>query len=137
MIFGFDSAVAFSKSVARIDDKALELPNHLSAKRPPATPGAPSKPIVFLYHRLGEIMGKRAPIVANERDSNLNYKEILDNTRGIAFMGVPYQGSDSASWASFSANLLKSASIGNPSTPLLCKIGEEFHYFSHEFQLIC
>ena len=131
MIFGYDSAVAFSKSVARIEDKALELPNHLSAKRPPATPGAPSKPIVFLCHSLGGIMGKRALILAHERDSNLNYKEILDNTRGIAFMGVPHQGSDSASWASFTANLLKSASIGTLPIPLLCEIGEGFHYLSH------
>ncbi len=76
-------------------------------------------------------MGKRAPILANERDSNLNYKEILDNIRGIAFMGVPHQGSDSTSWASFSANLLKSASIGTLSTPLLCEIGEGFHDLSH------
>ncbi len=131
MIFGYDSAVAFSKSVAGIEDKALELPNHLSAKQPSDTPEAPSKPIVFLCHSLGGIMGKRTPILAHERDFNLNYKEILDNARGIAFMGVLHQGSDSASWASLSANLLKSASIGTLPTPLLCEIGEGFHYLSH------
>ena len=119
MTFGYDSAVAFSKSVARIEDKALELLNHLSAKRPPATPGGPSKPIVFICHSLGGIVVKRALILAHERDSNLDYKDILDNTRGIAFMGVPHQGSDSARWASFGANLLKSASMGTSTNTAL------------------
>ena len=112
MTFGYDSAVAFSKSVARIEDKALELLNHLSAKRSPAAPGGPSKPIVFICHSLGGIVVKKALILAHERDSNPDYKDILDNTRAIAFIGVPHQGSDSAKWASFAANLLKSASMG-------------------------
>ncbi len=34
-------------------------------------------------------------------------------------MGVPHQGSDSAKWASFAANLLKSAGIGTSSNTAL------------------
>ena len=58
MTFGYDSTVAFSKSVAKIEDKALELLNHLSAKRSPIAPGGPSKPIVFICHSLGGIVVK-------------------------------------------------------------------------------
>ncbi len=96
MTFGYDSAVAFSKFVARIEDKALELLNHLSAKRSTAAPGGPSKPIVFICHSLGGIAVKKALLLTHKRDSNLDYKDILDNTRAIAFIGVPHEGSDSA-----------------------------------------
>ncbi len=37
MIFEYDSAVVFSKSVAGIKDKALKHLNHLSIKQPLAT----------------------------------------------------------------------------------------------------
>lgn len=112
MTFGYDSTVAFSKSVARIEDKALELLNHLSAKRSPGTPGGSSKPIVFICHSLGGIVVKKALILAHERSSNVDYQDILVNTRGIAFLGVPHRGSDIAWWAGFAAKLLRNASIG-------------------------
>ena len=112
MTFGYDSAVAFSKSVAKIEDKALELLNHLSAKRSPAAPGSPPKPIVFICHSLGGIVVKKALVLAQDCNSNLDYKDISENTKAIAFLGVPHEGSDSAKWAGFAANLLKSASIG-------------------------
>ncbi len=59
MTFGYDSAVAFSKSVAKIEDKALELLNHLSAKRSLAAHAGPSKPTVFICHSLGGIVVKK------------------------------------------------------------------------------
>lgn len=59
MIFGYDSTVAFNKSVADIEDKALELLNHLSGKRSPAVPGDSSKSIVSICHSLGGIVGKK------------------------------------------------------------------------------
>ncbi len=80
--------------MAEIEDKALELLFHLSAKRFPAALAGPSKPIVFIYHSLGGIVVKKALVIAHEHDLNLDYKDILDNTRGIAFLGVPHKGSD-------------------------------------------
>lgn len=73
MIFGYDSTVAFNKSVADIEDKALELLNHLSGKRPPAVPGDSSKSIVSICHSLGGIVGKKTLILAHECDLNLGY----------------------------------------------------------------
>ena len=111
MTFGYDSTVAFSKSVANIEDKALELLNALSSERVPA-PGCQSRPIVFICHSLGGIVVKKALILAHERNSNPEFKDILDNTKAIAFLGVPHQGSNSAWWATVAASFLKSASIG-------------------------
>ena len=112
MTFGYDSTVAFSKSVAKIEDKALELLNHLSAERSPGAPDSPSKPIVFICHSLGGIVVKKALILAHERSSNVDYQDILVNTRGIAFLGVPHRGSDIAWWTGFAAKLLRNASLG-------------------------
>ena len=137
MTFGYDSTVAFSKSVAGIEDKALELLNHLSAKRSPAFFGNPSKPIIFICHSLGGIIVKKALILAHDHTSNLDYKDISDNTKAIAFLGVPHEGSDSAKWAGFGANLLKSASIGTSTntaivsdlekgSPTLANISKQF-----------
>ena len=110
MTFGYDSVVAFSNSVAKIEDKALELLNRLSKKRSGAGNGHP-RPIVFIGHSLGGIVIKKALILAHERSSDPFYKDILDNTKAIAFLGVPHKGSDSAWWATFAANALKGASM--------------------------
>ena len=40
MTFGYDSTVAFSKSVAQIEDKALDLLNCLGAERIRSDPAA-------------------------------------------------------------------------------------------------
>lgn len=109
MTFGYDSTVAFSKSVAHIEDKALDLLNRLGAERDETTD---RRPIVFICHSLGGIVVKKALILAHERSSDSAFKDILMNTKAIAFLGVPHKGSDSAWWANFAANALKGASIG-------------------------
>ncbi len=86
MTFGYDSVVAFSKSVAKMEDKAFQLLDHLSSKQLFATPRAPSKPIVLICHSLGGIVAQKALNFTHERDSNQDYKDILEKTRGIAFI---------------------------------------------------
>ena len=120
MTFGYDSAVAFSKSVAKLEDKALELLNRLTRQRSPAPDGS-SKPIVFICHSLEGIIVKKALILAHERSSDTDYKDILDNTKAIAFLGVPHRGSDSAWWASFAADVVKAASMGTSTNTGLVK----------------
>ncbi|MCJ1309721.1 hypothetical protein MMC25_003381 [Agyrium rufum] len=116
MTFGYDSTVAFSKSVAKIEDKALGLLNRISSKR--LNDGSP-KPIVFICHSLGGILVKKALILAHERSSDADHKDILESTKAIAFLGVPHKGSDSAGWATFAANALKAASIGTSTNTAL------------------
>ena len=114
MTFGYESSVAFSNSVANIEDKSLQLLNNLGAKRDGlnTTSIGGGRPIVFICHSLGGILVKKALILAHEDLSNTYYKDIADNTKAIIFLGVPHKGSDSAWWANFAANALKAASIG-------------------------
>ncbi len=109
MTFGYDSTVAFSNSVARIEDKALDLLNRLGGQRDENTD---RRPVVFICHSLGGIVVKKALILAHERSSDPTFKDILINTKAIAFLGVPHEGSDSAWWANVAANALKAATIG-------------------------
>lgn len=113
MTFGYESTIAFSKSLAKLEDISLELLNTLSMKRnEPGTSSSGRRPIVFICHNLGGIVVKKALILAHERLSDLDYKDILDNTRAIVFLGVPHNGIDGVRWANFAINILKGAGLG-------------------------
>lgn len=111
MTFGYDSSVSFSRSVGKIADTALDLLNHLSAKRTRLPPGTPSKPIVFVCHNLGGYVVKKALVLAHDCSFSLNYTDIFASTKAVAFLGVPHEGSDSTRWVDFAKNLLKSSTI--------------------------
>ena len=111
MTFGYNSAIAFSSSEAMLEDKSMELINRLSMKRSSVGNGS-TRPIVFVCHSLGGILVKKALILAHERSSDIHYRTILDNTKAIAFLGVPHRGADAAWWATFAANSLKGATLG-------------------------
>jgi hypothetical protein len=126
MTFGYDSTVAFSKSVAKLEDKALDLLNRLSVERDINDINKSGRPIVFICHSLGGIVVKKALILANERSSDPDFKNILANTKAIAFLGVPHKGADGAWWANFAANALKAASIGtSTNTALLADLRKD------------
>lgn len=55
---------------------------------------------------------KKALILAHERSSDSYFSNILDNTKAIAFLGVPHRGADAAWWFSFAASSLKGATLG-------------------------
>lgn len=55
--FGYDSAIAFTNSVADIDDAAKALVNALDGER--QTENSKRKPIIFIAHSLGGIIVKR------------------------------------------------------------------------------
>jgi hypothetical protein len=66
----------------------------------------------------------QALILAHER-SNL-YGDLLNRVRGVAFMGTPHRGSDSAFWASFLANVLYVANVGlNTNRELVAALKKE------------
>lgn len=113
MTFGYDSTVAFSKSVAQIEDKALDLLNRLGAERIRSDPAASNvMPIVFICHSLGGILVKKAIALAHDRCSIPEFGDIADHTKAIAFMGVPHKGSSSAWWGNLAANILNGVSVG-------------------------
>jgi hypothetical protein len=80
---------------------------------------------------------KRALILAHERSSDLHYRSILNNTKAIAFLGVPHRGADAAWWFSFAASSLKGATLGasthtalvkdlQKASPVLATISKQF-----------
>ena len=112
MTFGYDSAVAFSNSVAKLEHHALALLNDLSSKRKEIQRSA-SRPIVFIGHSLGGIVIKKALILAHDRRSSLqDFEDILENTKAIAFLAVPHRGSGIARWATTAANVLRAGTAG-------------------------
>ena len=120
MTFGYDSAVAFSKGVGNIEDNARFLLNQLSAERA-GSEGRSGRPIVFVCHSLGGIVVKKAMVLAHERSSELDFKDILENTKAMAFLSVPHKGADIAWWGTFGANILNSASLGTSTSKNLIK----------------
>ena len=116
MTFGYDSTIAFSKSVGCIDDTARDLLNRLGAQRDESTN---RRPIVFICHSLGGIVVKKALILAHERSPDLEFEDILTNTKAIAFLAVPHRGSDSAWWAAHAASLLNAATAGRTTNKAL------------------
>ena len=120
MTFGYESIIAFSSSAAKLEDKSIELINRLSMKRSSIENGS-TRPIVFVCHSLGGILVKKALILAHERSSDTHYRNILDNTKAIAFLGVPHRGSDAAWWFSFAASSLKGATLGTSTHTALVK----------------
>ena len=122
MTYGYDSAVAFSKGVGNVEDKARSLLNQLSAERATSgSEGRNGRPIVFICHSLGGIIVKKAMVLAHERNSEPDFKDILDNTKAMAFLSVPHKGSDTAWWGTFGANILNSASLGTSTNKKLIK----------------
>ena len=85
--FGYESAV-FSRSAATIEDKSLLLLNKLALKRERRPDEAP-RAILFICHSLGGIIVKKALNMAHDRSSDPDFRDILDNTKAIAFLGVP------------------------------------------------
>jgi hypothetical protein len=120
MTFGYNSTVAFSSSAAKLEDKSVELINRLSMKRSSVENGS-TRPIVFVCHSLGGILVKKALILAHECSSDTHYRNILDNTKAIAFLGVPHRGADAAWWFSFAASALKGATLGASTHTALVK----------------
>ena len=60
---------------------------------------------------------KKALVTAHERSAY--YANILDQTKGIAFLGVPHRGSGIARLGNYLARLLSTASLGTSTNPKL------------------
>lgn len=119
LTFGYDSTIAFSRSVATIEDIALQLLAGLRIERENDKAIEARRPVVFVCHSLGGIVVKKALVLAHERSSNSGFKDILDNTKAIAFLAVPHRGSKTADYAHTLANALKVASIGTSANTAL------------------
>ena len=104
--YGYNSVVAFTRSISDITDFANALLVALKAIRRKI----PRRPLIFICHSLGGIVCKQALIIANERQ-NL-YGDILNATKGILFMGTPHRGADVAFWSGILGTLANGLTLG-------------------------
>ncbi|MCJ1288565.1 hypothetical protein MMC34_000093 [Xylographa carneopallida] len=108
MSYGYNSRAAFTTSVAGIEHFALMLLNFLRQKR--ITIQERARPIIFICHSLGGIIFKKALIIAHE--DTVTHANILQNVRGVCFLGVPHRGSDVAFWGYLLTKILKTTTLG-------------------------
>ena len=107
--YGYDSAIAFSRSIAGIDHFAQDLLNRLELER--QDKAERSRPILFICHSLGGIVVKKALVISHQHSAS-DLGVIGANTAGIAFFGVPHQGAGIARLGHFLAGILKTLTVG-------------------------
>lgn len=92
---GYNSKVAFSFGTGRLDSFARELLVNIQRTR--ETEDEKQRPILFVCHSMGGLVVKKALLVAYVAE--VHYKNILDSTTAVLFLGTPHGGSDSAALA--------------------------------------
>lgn len=93
---GYNSKVAFGFGTGRLDSFAREL--LINIQRTRETEDEKQRPILFVCHSIGGLVVTKALLVAYVAKVQY-YKNILDSTTGVLFLGTPHAGSDSAALA--------------------------------------
>lgn len=109
MTFGYDSGLAFTRSIAGVENFSIDLLNRLRLVR--NSPESKNRPIIFIAHSLGGIIIKKALVMAHEAAHD--YGTILDSTKGIVFMGTPHRGSDLIPWSLMLVNIINHVPFKN------------------------
>ncbi|OCK72963.1 hypothetical protein K432DRAFT_365414 [Lepidopterella palustris CBS 459.81] len=90
-------------------------------------------PIIFVAHSLGGLVCENMLTIASSGEQH--WREVLESTIAIAFLGTPHRGSDSASWAKIAGNLVNVARRTNtsilgvlePDSEVLENVTNDFH----------
>ncbi|MEZ5476487.1 MAG: AAA family ATPase [Thiolinea sp.] len=84
---GYGATVSqWIEDVMPMEDRAENLLNHLSVI------GIGSKPLVFVAHSMGGLIGKYILIQASQSNDK-DYQQIAENCLGVVFLAVPHDGS--------------------------------------------
>ena len=101
-------------SIANPTQHAGKLCSELASLRV----GVVDRPILFVAHSMGGIVVKKA--LLNSQDSNIDsIAPLVDDTRGIVFMGTPHCGSKSADIASFLAKIVRACIFQQANTSMI------------------
>ncbi|KAH7411529.1 Alpha/Beta hydrolase protein, partial [Cadophora sp. MPI-SDFR-AT-0126] len=135
MTFGYDADVLNMWSTAgqnRIGHHGSSLARSLADFRDRTDMS--NTPIIFVAHSLGGLVCESAILECkNSAESQLH--KIVENTRGIVFMGTPHAGADLANWATLFTNftnLLRPTNhriveVLTPDSEVLAGIQKDFH----------
>ena len=111
MTFGYDARIEGGSSENSIRTTAEKLLNRLSSKRSGSSGDCLNRPILFICHSLGGIVFKQALILAHNRSLDKGFVDISENTKAVAFLGVPHQGADIARWGSWAASIAQATRV--------------------------
>ncbi|KAL6798387.1 hypothetical protein J3E68DRAFT_449339 [Trichoderma sp. SZMC 28012] len=92
MIYGYESAVAQSKSIQNLEDLATVFHSSLLALA--ATPT--TRPIILIGHSLGGLIIKQA-LISLSRSSISDDQKLIRAVYGVIFFGTPHDGMDISS----------------------------------------
>jgi len=84
------------------DDHSTSLLQSLAGLRD--TTHTFDRPLIFVAHSLGGLVCANA--LSRQHGANEAYKRIVESTRGVVFLGTPFEGSAKARWASVAAKYL-------------------------------
>ncbi|KAF2181455.1 putative ribonuclease p/mrp subunit [Zopfia rhizophila CBS 207.26] len=88
-----DHSGALLQSLARLRDTSKTL----------------DRPIIFVTHSLGGLVCAHA--LSGEHSANESHKRLVDSTRGIVFLGTPFEDTNEDKWASVARQFLKLARV--------------------------
>lgn len=92
MIYGYESAVAQSKSVQNLEDLATVFHSSLLA----LAAGPTTRPIILIGHSLGGLIIKQA-LISLSRSSISDDQKLIRAVYGVIFFGTPHDGMDISS----------------------------------------
>ncbi|KAK0725411.1 hypothetical protein B0H67DRAFT_641836 [Lasiosphaeris hirsuta] len=92
MIYGYESAVAQSRSIQNLSDLASSFYNSIRALANAST----VRPIILVAHSLGGLIIKQT-IMALSKSKKEDDRQLTKAVYGIVFFGVPHDGMDTSS----------------------------------------
>ncbi|EED12083.1 ribonuclease p/mrp subunit, putative [Talaromyces stipitatus ATCC 10500] len=100
----FESFFPPSTDDKKIDDHATALLQCLEQLR--SNTQTLGRPIIFVAHGLGGLVCAHA-LTDKHVANRSQYKPLVDSTRGLVFLGTPFEGSNEAQWASVARHFVK------------------------------
>ncbi|CAG8897091.1 unnamed protein product [Penicillium egyptiacum] len=133
--FGYDGDIIGALKVAgsnTLRDHGKTLAHDLAVWRKRSK--SDHRPLIFVAHSLGGLVTEQALLICRGA-AQQHYKDVLDSTAAIAFMGTPHLGSNKAAWAlplTRLANVLRTANKEliqalAPGSEMLANLQQEFH----------
>lgn len=99
------------------------------------------RPLIFVAHSLGGLVTEQALLISRGAAQQY-YKDVLESTTAIAFIGTPHLGSNKAAWAlplTRLANVLRKANkeiiqVLAPGSEMLAGLQQEFHTMLEDYR---